>query len=122
MTPITIIIDGPQKRERAVQWLSRIPVDEVMELTLRAYKPTRSERQNKRYWLLIQKIAEHTGHDAADIHELMKFKHLGTEEKELGGEKITTVKSSAKLRVNEFKDYSDRVEAWAVSTLGVWLE
>jgi hypothetical protein len=122
VTPITIVIDGPAKRERAVQWLSRIPVDEVMELTLKAYKPTRSQQQSRRYWFLVDKIAEYTGHDPADLHEMLKVRFLGTEERELNGEKITTVKSSAKLRVNEFKDYSDRVESWAVSTLGVWLE
>jgi hypothetical protein len=122
MTPITIIIDGPLKRERAVQWLSRIPVDEVMELTLKAYKPTRSQQQSRRYWLLVDKVAEHTGYDPADLHEIFKAKFLGAEEKELNGEKITTVKSSAKLRVNEFREYSDRVERWAVETLGVWLE
>jgi hypothetical protein len=122
MTPITIIIDGPLKRERAVQWLSRIPVDEVMELTLKAYKPTRSERQSRRYWALISKIADHTGHDAADLHEMLKVRFLGTEILELNGEKITTVKSSAKLKVNEFRDYSDRVEAFAAETFGIWME
>jgi len=122
MTPVTIILDNEQKRDRASAWLAKIPVDEVMELSLKAYKPTRSQEQNRRYWLIVGKVSDHTGHDPADLHEMFKAKFLGAEEKELNGEKITTVKSSAKLKVGEFRDYMERVEAWAVETLGVWLE
>lgn len=122
MTPVTIIIDGPPKRDKAAAWLAKIPVDEMMELSLKPYKPTRSQKQNARYWLLIEKISQHTGHDKDELHEMMKARFLGTFEKELAGETITAIRSSAKLKVKEFAEYSEKVESWMVSTLGIWLE
>ncbi len=122
MTPQTILIDTPAKRDRAVKWLAAIPVDEVMELTLRPYKPTRSEQQNRRYWLIITKIAEHTGHDADELHQALKAKFLGMATVELDGHVVEVPRSSAKLKVKEFAEYSERVESWMIETLGIWIE
>ena len=122
MTPQTIIIDTPSKRDRAVKWLAHIPVDEVMELSLRPYKPTRSQIQNARYWAIVTKISEHTGHDKDELHEMLKMRFLGTQTSELEGETITHQRSSARLKVKEFAEYMERCEAWMVETLGVWLE
>lgn len=122
MTPVTIIIDGPPKRDRAAQWLAKIPVDEVIELSLKPYKPTRSQQQNSRYWLIITKISDHTGHDKNELHEMFKNRFLGMQTTEIAGETITHQRSSAKLKVAEFQEYMERVEAWMVETLGIWLE
>lgn len=122
MTPQTILIDTPQKRDRAVKWLAQIPVDEVMELTLRPYAPTRGEQQNKRYFAIIQKIAEHTGHDKDELHEMFKARFLGVTQTEIAGETIKHQRSSAKLKVKEFAEYMEQVEAWMIQTLGIWLE
>ena len=122
MTPQTIIIDTPVKRDRAVKWLSSIPIDEVLELTLKPYTPTRSEVQNRRYWLILTKIAEHTGHDKDELHEMLKARFLGTQTSDLAGEPITHQRSSAKLKVKEFAEYMEQVESWMVTTLGIWLE
>ena len=118
----TIIIDSPAKRDRVVAWLGKVPIDEVHELSLRPYKQTRSQQQNARYWLLLTKIAEHTGHDKDELHEMFKAKFLGAGERELAGETVTFIKSSAKLKVKEFVEYSEKVEHWAIEHLGVWLE
>lgn len=118
----TIIIDTPAKRERVLAWLAKIPIDEVLELTLRAYKPTRSEMQNRRYWLLLEKAAEHTGHDKNELHEAFKARFLGMQETEIAGEIVTHQRSSAKLKTKEFAEYMERVEQWIVETLGIWLE
>jgi len=118
----TILIDTPVKRDRALQWLAKIPVDEVMELSLKPYKPTRSHAQNRRYWLVIGKIAEHTGHDKDELHEAFKVRFLGVREIEVAGEQMKAPQSSARLKVKQFAEYAEQVEAWMVSTLGIWLE
>lgn len=122
MTPTTIIIDGPPKRDRAAAWLAKIPCDEVLELSLKPYKQTRSQQQNARYWLLLTKISSHTGHDKDELHEMMKARFLGPFEREIAGETITAIRSSARLKVGEFRDYMERIESWAIEHLGVWLE
>ena len=122
MAPQTILIDTPAKRDRAAKWLSQIPVDEVMELELRPYKQTRSEIQNKRYWKILSLIAEHTGHDKDELHEMFKARFLGSQETEIAGEKIIHQRSSARLTVKDFATFMEQVESWMVSTLGIWLE
>jgi hypothetical protein len=122
MTPKTIIIDSENKRDRAVKWLSRVPVDEVMELSLRPYKSTRSQKQNARYFLILDKIAEETGHDKYEVHEACKALFLGTQETAMAGKKVQHGRSSARLNVKEFAQYAEKVEAWAIEHLGIWLE
>lgn len=122
MTPATIIIDTPAKRDRAVKWLERIPVDEVMELSLRPYKPTRSQQQNARYWLILEKVSDATGHDKEELHEFFKQKFLGMQETEIAGQAVLHQRSSARLKVKDFLEYSEKVEQFAIDQLGVWIE
>ena len=60
-----------------------------MELTLRPYKPTRSEVANKRYWAIVSKCAEHTGHDKDELHEMFKQRFLGMQTTTIGEETVT---------------------------------
>lgn len=122
MTPQSILIDSPAKRDRAAKWLAQIPVEEILELTLRPYRPTRGEQQNKRYWAIVQKVAEHTGHDKDELHEMFKARFLGMTRTEVAGEIVPHQRSSAKLNVKEFAEYMEQCEAWMIATLGIWLE
>ncbi len=122
MTPQTFLIDSPEKRDLAVQWLSRIPIEDVIEVSVRPYKPTRSQLQNRRYWLILQKIKEVTGHETDELHEIFKSKFLGVQTSEIAGREVTHQRSSARLKTSEFAEYMERVESWAIEHLGVWLE
>ena len=122
MTPQTFFIDTPQKRDRAVKWLAQIPLEGTIELSVKPYKPTRSQLQNRRYWLILQKIKEVTGHETDELHEIFKQKFLGMQTAEIAGREVTHQRSSARLKTSEFAEYMERVESWAIETLGVWLE
>lgn len=122
MRETTILIDTPPKMKRAIDWLNKIPVDEVMELRLRPYKPTRSQQANRRYFKIISLIAEHTGHDKDELHEALKMKFLGRTGLELEGYLYEVPVSSAKLTTKQFAEYMEQCEAWMVTTLGIWLE
>jgi hypothetical protein len=117
-----IIIDSHEKRDKAAKWLARIPVDEVLELSLRPYKPTRSEQQNRRYWLILSKISDATGHDKDELHYFFKQKFLGMQETEVAGETLAHQRPSSNLKVKEFAEYSERVEQFMVDKLGLWIE
>ena len=112
MTPQTILLDSPAKRDRAVQWLAKIPLDEILQLTIGPYKPTRSQQQNARYWLILTRCEEATGHSKDELHEFFKQKFLGMQETQVGGETVLHQRSSARLKVKDF----------AIEHLGVWLE
>ena len=122
MTPQIIILDSPAKRDRAVKWLAQIPLDEILELTIKPYKLTRSQEQNARYWLIVAKIAEFTGHDRYEIHEFLKARFLGITETEIAGETVKHQRSSAKLKVGDFAEYMEKCESFAITTLGIFLE
>lgn len=118
----TILIDTPEKRDRAVVWLAKIPINEVMQLTLAPYQQTRSQVANRRYWAIIGKISEHTGHDKDELHEALKAKFLGTKRCELLELPYEVCRSTARLNTKEFMHYMEQVESWMISTLGIWLE
>ena len=76
----------------------------------------RSVEQNARLWDLYTSIGDYLGYSPQEVHELMGFKFL-LEEKNIGREKITRIKSTTKLSVKEMAEYQSKIEAWA-SNLG----
>lgn len=76
----------------------------------------RSVEQNARLWDLYTSIGDYLGYSPQEVHELMGYKFL-LEEKNIGREKITKIKSTTKLSVKEMGEYQTKVEAWA-SNLG----
>ena len=90
-------------------------------LTVRKMK--RTPAQNRRYWgqgVLAQVAAQATVNGrlySADVwHEQFKRQFIGVEELPNGQ---VIGKSSTKLTTSEFCAFSDQVEAWAASELGV---
>ena len=90
-------------------------------LTIKRMK--RTGRQNRRYWGrgVLAQIAEQATSDgklysAENWHELFKRKFIGVEELP-NGEVVG--KSSTALSTAEFCVFSDQVEAFAVTNLGV---
>ena len=72
----------------------------------------RSLEQNARLWDLYTSIGDYLGYTAQEVHELMGYKFL-LEEKNVGRERITRIKSTTKLSVKEMGDYQNKIEAWA---------
>lgn len=100
------------------QWLS-----DGRRLVLTCKLRTRTSKQNSRYWgqgVLAQVAAQATVNGrlySADVwHEQFKRMFIGVEELPNGQ---VIGKSSTKLTTSEFCAFSDQVEAWAASELGV---
>jgi len=68
-------------------------------------KPTRSEQQNRYYWLYVQMISDETGYTKDEVHTLCKGKFLTREIKEVLGEKVRITKSTTDLTKSEFSEY-----------------
>ena len=93
------------------------------ELMLTVKPKPRTLKQNKRYWgngVLAQIAAQAAvnGHlySAETWHEQFKRQFIGVEELPNGS---VIGKSSTGLTTAEFCDFSDQVEAWAATELGV---
>ena len=122
MTPTTILIDTPAKRDRAVKWLAQIPVDEALELTLRPYKPTRSLQQNARLHKLFGIVADATGNSIEAVKIGYKAKFLVGEPTEFRGQKLMVYPRTSKMNTKELAQFMDQVESDAIAEFGVWLE
>lgn len=68
-------------------------------------KPTRSEQQNRFYWLYVNLISDETGFTKDECHTLFKGKFLTREIKEVMGEKVRITKSTTDLTKSEFSEY-----------------
>ena len=73
---------------------------------------SRSIEQNARLWSLYASIGNYLGYTSQEIHELMGYKFL-LEEKWIGKDKITRVKSTTKLSVKDMAEYQDKICAYA---------
>ena len=90
--------------------------DKNWQVLIKERNSDRSVEQNARLWDLYTSIGDYLGYTAQEIHELMGYKFL-LEEKNIGREKITRIKSTTKLSVKEMGDFQTKVESWA-SNLG----
>jgi len=75
---------------------------------------TRSQKQNKLYWMWIDTIGQELGYHRDEMHILLKDKLLGYDEIETRkGEVVKALKSTAKLSVDAMKDYLESVDFFA---------
>ena len=94
----------------------------VLEVEIKNEKAKRSDAQNARYFgFILKQIAEQAiiggkSYDKDTWHEFFKRKFIG--EVEMPNGKLCG-KSSTKLSVEEFGEFSEKVEAYAVTLPGV---
>ncbi len=95
--------------------------------------PKRSNEANRRYWTLLNQIADEllidSDNDGTKVrytadtwHEYFKGRFLGVEELPLpNGQIYKRVRSSAECETSEFAKYMESVESWAAKR-GVYLD
>lgn len=97
----------------------------LVRMRVEPARATRSIQANRYYWgVVVDAIAEHTGYDPDDVHEILKARFLPkplavragngrvVAEYVIGG--TTTTLTDA-----EFSDYCRRIKAWALDELDV---
>jgi len=105
-----IIRDNDIKRnaQAAIQGLDP---DKAMEVEIK--HPNRSRSQNALYWQWITVLSNETGYTKNKMHTLMAGYFLGTEKLTIDGNPVMIAKSTRNMRVSEFTDYLEEIEAWA---------
>lgn len=89
-------------------------------LTIGENKPERSGNQNAYYWgVVLKTIGDELGYTQDELHEALKWKFLRKEAEPDKFRPFDTVRSTAKLKTDEFEDYLDRVRMWAASEMGI---
>lgn len=104
-------------------WRSMADAGKPLAITVAEHKSKRSIEQNKRYWAILNEIAEGAwmngkNYSADAWAEFFKRKLIGTEELPDGS---SVGISTTTLNVEEFAAYMTRIEAFAATELGVEL-
>jgi hypothetical protein len=102
-------------------WRALADAGKPLSVSVAEHRAKRSGEQNRRLWALLNEIAEQAmldgKHYSAEAwHEHMKRQFIGVEELPGGG---TVGISTTTLNVEEFGQYMERIEAWAVQTFGI---
>lgn len=71
---------------------------------------TRTEKQNRFYWVYLQIISSETGHREEELHEIFKRELLLPREVEMKGNKYLVTPSTARLTKDQFTEYMHRIE------------
>lgn len=107
----------------ASNWEAMAKTKHPLQVDLKPEATKRNLQQNRYYWQMLNQISEQSWIEgrqySADVwHEAAKRRHIGCVDLPGGG---TMAMSSADLNVQEFADYTTKVEAWAQTELGVCL-
>lgn len=122
MTPRTFVLSSPVTVDRLASFLKAQVEQHPVSVRVERHRQRRSTTANARYWAIVQKVADFTGHDPDELHDAFKVRFLGTDEIQVGAETMTVPKPSRTLDTQGFRDFMERVEAWATTTLGVFLD
>ena len=121
MTPVflgTISNDGKLLLDKAEGFHKHLHTltGKRVELTVQKLRHPRTNNQNRYYWgVVVKLIAQHTGHDSEQIHELLKQFH--SPNWHLGEKAIPT--STTRLDTLEFSEYTEKCRMWANEFFGL---
>ena len=95
--------------------------DKIVEVTIKEYKPKRSNQLNQYYWgVVVKLISEYTGYTKEETHELLKQTFL-KKKILIDDEWYDTTDSTTKLNNKEMLEFIDEVKIWASQTLNVYI-
>lgn len=87
-------------------------------ITVRPRKKNRTLKQNAYYWLVLNVIADYTGHSSDELHEIYKHKFLPRRVITYQYDQIELPGTTTVLTTDQFGEYLDRIIAEA-GTMGV---
>jgi hypothetical protein len=101
--------------------LSTLPeIVEIIVKPLSLQKP-RSLAENAYYWsVVLSMIAEHTGYEKEEVHEILKNIFL-RKEYNIGVDVVFAPVSTASLTTIEMEEYLDRIRRFAASELDLYI-
>jgi len=126
MTPTFLgtIRDGKLFLDNAEQFkkhLQSFPTGKRVEVTVEKLTHPRTNQQNRYYFgVVVKEIAQHTGHDPEQVHELLKYLHSPRWQIQTGPILPTRIPTSTtRLDTLQFVEYTEKCRLWANEFLGL---
>ena len=107
------ILDSEDRRLNCLEHIRQQKLDKPLQVDVKIYKKNRSNAQNNTLWMFYADLADHFGYTPEELHEELKVKFLGIEEKMIAGELIRQPISTTGLSTKEMADYLNKVEILA---------
>jgi len=90
----------------------------IMQIEIRPAKSKRTVDQNALFWVWMEQLSAYFTQNGRrlskeDAHDLMCHNFLGYEDKTVGQTQIRKMRTTSKLRVGEFQQFLDEIDAWA---------
>jgi hypothetical protein len=118
------IIGSESVRRNVSAFIAKLPFEKPVEVFVRDYIEKRSLEQNARLWALHSKAGDFVGCTAEEMHEDMLRMVYGYKEVTMPSghvERVPLKRSSTRNR-KEFAEFMEKVEAFYIAELGVYLE
>lgn len=109
------VLTDTARRDHCIGFIRALNPEIKWSVDIKKFVKSRSRAQNRTYWSWLNVLADHTGYDAEELHEVFKMKFLGSKEKIIMGEKVRITNSTTDLTTKEFSDYLGKVEIVARS-------
>lgn len=108
------------RRQNAINYLKSLDLKNPVEVLINIAKRKRSNPQNRLMWDWYGHIAEHTGYNEEELHEIFKAEFLGYDIFYFQGMPFIKPKSTTKLTVKGMSGFLARVD-FIAQWLGVIL-
>ena len=119
------IIGDNGVRANCMVAIAELDLTRPWSVEIKPYRKKRSLSQNAMYWAevnrIVKAIADFTGYDNDEVHDLLKKKFLTPTVIEIGGE-VAERYTTTNLTTTGMSDYMERVRAFAATELGISME
>jgi hypothetical protein len=118
------VIGSESVRQNVAAFIAKLPFDKPVLVVVGDYFPRRTLEQNARLWALHTAAGNFVGCTAEEMHEDMLRMVYGYKEVKMPSGHVERVplKRSSQRNKKEFAEFMEKVEAFYISELGVYLE
>lgn len=116
------VISDQRSRQAAIDYLQRLTDNgKRFDVSITLHRERRTIPQNSLYWMWVGLIADETGNNPDELHEVFKVMFLGSKTVEIAGITHEIPLSTTSLDTAGFTHFLERLEAWVGSELGIVL-
>ena len=103
------------EKEKLMMFTDSFPNGTEFEVIVRKRQNKRTAAENNYYWgVVVEVLGEFFGYDQEDMHELLKLQH-NSKILNVKGKEVRIPQSTARLNIQQFEDYCERIRRWAAT-------
>ena len=109
-----------RNRNALIEHIAKLSLKRPWTVKIALFVKKRTNPQLALYWKRLHVIADITGNEAEDLHDIFKRKFIAPDVIDLGGESYARW-TTGKLSTKEMSEFMEKVSAFASIELGIML-